>query len=102
MCMCMCMCMYLGCAGSDTHERVRADCAEAPREHSGASILERRRRGDGCVLAILKIVLLTTIIKATIINIIILVEAVLRLLAVRAHNHHAASTRPGCVEGAKA
>ena len=84
-CMCMhvhvacCMCMYLGCAGSDTHERVRADCAEAPREHSGASILERRRRGDGGGLAIH-------------------VEAIRRLLAIREHNHHPASIRPGCIE----
>ena len=71
--------MVAGSAGSDALERVHADRAEAPREHSGASILERRRRGDGGGLAIH-------------------VEAIRRLLAIREHNHHPASIRPGCIE----
>ena len=80
MCMCMCnVCVYLGCAGSDARERVHADRAEAPREDSGASRLERRRRVDGGFLAIP-------------------VEAILILLAIREHNHHPASIRPGCIE----
>ena len=88
--------MYLGCAGSDAHERVRADRAEAPREHSGASILERRRRGDGGGHAIRSILSIPGIITVIIIS-----WAIFRLLAVRAHNHHPASTRPGYVEGVK-
>ena len=78
MCMCMCsVCMYPGCVGSDARERGHAARAEAPREHSGASILEQHRRVGGGFLAIP-------------------VEAILILVAIREHNHHPASTRPGC------
>ena len=79
--------MYPGCAGSDARERVHADRAEAPREHSGASILERRRRVDGGGLAIVRII-----------NILIVRIAIRRLLAIREQNHHPASIPPGCIE----
>ena len=74
--------MVAGCAGSDARERVHADRAEAPREDSGPPRLERFRRGDGGGLATVRIP----------------VEAIRRLLAIREHNHHPASIRPGCIE----